>query len=63
LPGTEHVPPPDPMHCPFECGERCNLRCAKYVDYVLEKEGDVAAVVSETVRSTPYLPPPEYWPM
>nr|NIP79113.1 aspartate aminotransferase family protein [Gemmatimonadota bacterium]NIX44030.1 aspartate aminotransferase family protein [Gemmatimonadota bacterium] len=51
------------MHCPFECGERCNLRCAKYVDYVLEKEGDVAAVVSETVRSTPYLPPPEYWPM
>ena len=63
LPGTEHVPPPDPMHCPFACGERCNLRCAEYVDYVLGKEGDVGAVVSETVRSTPYVPPPEYWPM
>jgi 4-aminobutyrate aminotransferase len=63
LPGTEHVPPPDPMHCPFACGERCNLKCAEYVDYVLDKEGDVAAVVSETVRSTPYVPPPDYWPI
>jgi 4-aminobutyrate aminotransferase len=61
LPGTEHVPPPDPMHCPFACGDRCNLKCAEYVDYVLEKEGDVGAVISETVRSTPYVPPPEYW--
>lgn len=63
LPGTEHVPPPDPMHCPFACGERCTLKCAEYVDYVLDKEGDVAAVVSETVRSTPYVPPPDYWPI
>ena len=63
LPGTEHVPPPDPMHCPFACGERCNLKCAEYIDYVLDKEGDVAAVVSETVRSTPYVPPPDYWPI
>ena len=63
LPGTEHVPPPDPMHCPFACGERCNLKCAEYVDYVLDKEGDVAAVISETVRSTPYVPPPDYWPI
>jgi (R)-1-hydroxy-2-aminoethylphosphonate ammonia-lyase len=61
LPGTEHVPPPDPMHCPFACGDRCTLKCAEYVDYVLEKEGDVGAVISETVRSTPYVPPPEYW--
>jgi len=61
LPGTEHVPPADPMHCPFACGERCNLKCAEYVDYVLDKEGDVAAVISETVRSTPYVPPPDYW--
>jgi 4-aminobutyrate aminotransferase len=61
LPGTEHVPPPDPMHCPFDCGERCNLKCAEYIDYVLEKEGDVGAVISETVRSTPYVPPRDYW--
>ncbi|GMQ96263.1 MAG: aspartate aminotransferase family protein [Gammaproteobacteria bacterium] len=61
LPGTEHVPPPDPMHCPFDCGANCNLKCAHYVDYVLEKEGDVGAVISETVRSTPYVPPRDYW--
>ncbi|RLI40693.1 aspartate aminotransferase family protein, partial [Candidatus Bathyarchaeota archaeon] len=29
---------------------------------VIEKEGgDVAAVISETIRSTPYVPPYEYW--
>ncbi|NWG14475.1 MAG: aspartate aminotransferase family protein, partial [Acidobacteria bacterium] len=66
LPGTEHVPPPDPVHCPWGCGGaqaggECTLKCAEYVDYVLEKEGDVAAVVAETVRSTPYVPPLEYW--
>lgn len=61
LPGAEHVPPPDPRHCPWECGDTCTLQCAKYIDYVLEKEGDVAAVVAETVRSTPYVPEPDYW--
>lgn len=61
LPGCEHVPPPDHRHCPFRCGTACNLACADYVEYVLEKEGDVAAVIGETVRSTPYIPPPEYW--
>jgi 4-aminobutyrate aminotransferase len=63
LPGTEHVPPADPVHCPFGCGDVCNLKCAEYVDYVLEKEGDVAAVIAETVRSTPYIPPKDYWPI
>jgi len=61
LPGTEHVPPPDPSQCPFGCGSQCSLQCARYVEYVLEKEGDVAAVVAETVRSIPYIPPPDYW--
>ena len=61
LPGCEHVPPPDPGHCPFKCGAACNLACADYIEYVLEKEGDVAAVIAETVRCTPFIPPPEYW--
>jgi 4-aminobutyrate aminotransferase len=61
LPGAEHVPPADPVHCPWGCGTECNLKCARYLEYVLEKEGDVAAVIAETVRSTPYIPPPEYW--
>ena len=61
LPGCEHVPPPDNRHCPFRCGSACNLTCADYVEYVLEKEGDVAAVIAETVRCTPFIPPADYW--
>src|SRR5437773_1393548 len=61
LSGCEHVPPPDHRHCPFRCGADCNLACADYIEYVLEKEGDVAAVIGETVRCTPFIPPPDYW--
>lgn len=61
LPGCEHVPPPDNRHCPFRCGDSCSLACADYVEYVLEREGDVAAVIAETVRCTPFIPPPDYW--
>ena len=61
LPGTEHVPPPEPYRCLWGCGGECSLRCAEYVEYVLGKEGDVAAVVAETVRSTSLVPPPGYW--
>jgi 4-aminobutyrate aminotransferase len=61
LPGCEHVPPADNRHCPFKCGASCSLACADYVDYVLEKEGDVAAVIGETIRSIPFIPPPDYW--
>ncbi|HLH52612.1 MAG TPA: aspartate aminotransferase family protein [Verrucomicrobiae bacterium] len=61
LPGCEHVPPPDNRGCPFKCGNACNLACADYVEYVLEREGDVAAVIAETVRCTPFIPPPDYW--
>jgi 4-aminobutyrate aminotransferase len=61
LPGCEHVPPPDARHCIWGCQGKCNLKCADYIEYVLEKEGDIAAVIAETVRSTPFIPPPEYW--
>ncbi len=61
MPGTEHVPPPEPLRCPFRCGQRCSLQCAEYVDYVMRKEGDIAAVVAETVRSTGTIPSKEYW--
>ncbi|MGD9139647.1 MAG: aspartate aminotransferase family protein [Desulfobacterales bacterium] len=63
LPGTEHVPPPDEYRCVFGCSNRggCDLICARYVEYILEKEGDIAAVIAEPIRSTPYIPRPEYW--
>lgn len=64
MPGTEHVPPPEPYRCPFGCFSRaaaCDLTCAKYLEYVLDKEGDVAAVIAESVRNAPYVPTAEYW--
>jgi len=62
LPGTEHAPPCDPGACLYGCNGSCNARCADYVEYVLAKEGDVAAVVVETVRSTDVqIPPPAYY--
>ncbi len=65
LPGTEHVPPAEPFRCrwapPGGC-PACDLRCAAFIEYALEKEGDVAAVVAEPVRCTTVdLPPPGYW--
>ena len=63
LPGTEHAPPPDEYRCVFGCGQRggCDMTCANYVEYILAKEGDIAAVIAEPIRSTPYIPKPEYW--
>jgi 4-aminobutyrate aminotransferase len=63
LPGAEHVPPPDEYRCVFGCGSRggCDLTCSRYVEYILEQEGDIAAVIAEPIRSTPYIPRPEYW--
>jgi 4-aminobutyrate aminotransferase len=63
LPGAEHAPPPDEYRCLWDCSSRggCDLKCAEYIEYVLEKERDVAAVIAEPVRSTPYVPRREYW--
>lgn len=61
LTGQEHAPPPNPSSCPFNCGKSCNLQCANYIEYILEKEGDICAVIAETIRSTPFIPPKDYW--
>lgn len=61
--GTEHVAPPNCYRCAYgyEDHSNCNLACAKYLQYVLEKEGDVAAVIAEPVRSLGNVPPKGYW--
>ncbi|MHC4227915.1 MAG: (R)-1-hydroxy-2-aminoethylphosphonate ammonia-lyase [Planctomycetota bacterium] len=62
LPGAEHVPPPDCYRCLWGCEQNnCTLKCADYIEYVLGKEGDIAAVIAETVRSTSIIPPVGYW--
>lgn len=65
LPGTEHVPPAEPYRCVWEpegnC-DTCGLKCARYIDYVMQREGDVAAVIAEPVRCTAvHFPPQGYW--
>ncbi|WP_051241422.1 (R)-1-hydroxy-2-aminoethylphosphonate ammonia-lyase [Stappia stellulata] len=63
LPGSEHVAPFACYRCPYNHAgpETCGLACAKMVDYVLEREGDVAAVIAEPMRAVPYVPPPGFW--
>ncbi|SLN10516.1 2,2-dialkylglycine decarboxylase [Roseovarius litorisediminis] len=63
LPGAEHVAPFACYRCPYNHAgpDVCGLACAKMVDYVLEREGDVAAVIAEPMRAVPYVPPPGFW--
>jgi 4-aminobutyrate aminotransferase len=37
------------------------MQCAAYIEYVIRREGDVAAVIAETVRSTGTIPSPDFW--
>jgi 4-aminobutyrate aminotransferase len=63
LPGTEHVAPFACYRCPYNHAgpDVCGLACAQMVSYVLEREGDVAAVIAEPMRAVPYVPPPGFW--
>ena len=63
LPGAEHVAPFACYRCPYghPGPQSCNLACANMVDYVLEREGDIAAVIAEPMRAVPYVPPPGFW--
>jgi 4-aminobutyrate aminotransferase len=64
LPGSEHAPPPDPLESPWPelPPEQWAEMSAQYIEYVLEREaGDIGAVVAETIRWTPFIPPASYW--
>lgn len=64
LPGTEHVAPWDAFRCPYghKSLEASADACANMIDYVLGREGDVAAFVAEPMRATSALPPaPGFW--
>ncbi len=63
MPGTEHVAPFHCYHCAYgHAGpDNCGLACASMVDYVLGREGDVAAVIAEPMRAVPVVPPKGYW--
>lgn len=61
MPGALHAPPPNPGECLWDCSGTCSLKCAGFISYLLEKEGDIAAVIAEPVRAAPVIPPAAYW--
>lgn len=62
LPGTEHIPPPTRGKCHFNCVDEEHTGCIDYLKYILEKEGDIAAIIAEPMRwASAELPPQNYW--
>lgn len=63
LPGAEHVAPWGTRNCAYghDNLEDSARACARMIAYVLAREGDVAAVVAEPMRATPYPPASGFW--
>lgn len=62
--GSVHVPPVDTYRGMWfdHNSEPGDLAYADYLEYVIEKEGDVGVLVAETVRSTTvHVPSAAYW--
>ncbi len=61
LTGTEHVPPFGDYRNAWGVREGSAELCASQIRYVLEKEGDIGAVIAEPSRAVPYIAPPGFW--
>jgi len=64
LPGAIHVPPPDMYRGMWyrHGSADGDIAYADYIEYVIEKEGGIGAVVAETIRSTDVqVPSKAYW--
>jgi 4-aminobutyrate aminotransferase len=63
VPGAAHVAPFGSYRCPYgtTSAEASGEACARMIEYVLEREGDIAALVAEPIRAVPYAPPPGFW--
>ncbi len=61
LTGTEHIPPFGDYRNAWGVREGSAELCASQIRYVLEKEGDIGAVIAEPSRAVPYIAPPGFW--
>src|SRR5271163_4452604 len=60
--GAEHLPPLN-LARRFFGDDKPFERFADYIDYALEVQGDVSALIAEPLRwTTVEAPPPEFWP-
>ena len=58
MPGTIRIPPPMQTGGFFED----EMKSADYLEYVIEKEGEIGAFIAETVRNTDVqIPSKKYW--
>ncbi len=61
LSGVERIPPPTSYRGPFS-SDGNDLIYADYLEYVIEKEGDIGAFIAETIRNTDVqIPSSAYW--
>ena len=64
--GVRFAPDAYCYRCPFGLEyPECNTQCARYLDYMVKEEGNVAAIIVEPVVGTNgrIVPPPEYFPI
>lgn len=62
LPGVTHIPPPTTFRGIFGNTEADQLKYADYLEYVIEKDGEVGAFLAETIRNTDVqIPSKVYW--
>ncbi len=61
--GAIHVAPYASTRCPYGTTslEASGAACARMIEYVLEREGDIACLIAEPMRAVPYVPPPGFW--
>jgi 4-aminobutyrate aminotransferase len=61
--GAVHVAPFGSYRCPYgtTSAEASADACARMIEYVLEREGDIAALVAEPIRAVPYVPQAGFW--
>jgi taurine--2-oxoglutarate transaminase len=66
VPGVRFAPDSYCYRCPFDLSyPQCKIQCARYLDYMIREEGNVAAIIVEPIVGTNgrLIPPPEYYPI
>ncbi len=62
MPGVTLIPPPTTYRGIFGSSEKDQLNYANYLEYVIEKEGNIGAFLAETIRNTDVqIPSKAYW--
>jgi len=64
--GVRFAPDAYCYRCPFGLEyPSCEVQCGRYLDYMIQEEGNVAAIIVEPVVGTNgrIVPPPEYFPL